>query len=103
AMRHLVLKQMEGETVQRRSLPDFHVAAAVFPKLSSATTPSPRLSVNPAMPSSLVPAQDSVAMPDELEERLRFFARQIMSFRRTSLLHPSPELKEKIREIVIHL
>ncbi|KAK5606078.1 hypothetical protein CRENBAI_000785 [Crenichthys baileyi] len=74
-------------------------AAVVFPMPSSATALSPRLAVDPPMLSSLAAAQGSVAMPDELEERLRFYVRQIKSFRRTSLLHPSPELKEKISEM----
>ncbi|KAK5624098.1 hypothetical protein CRENBAI_015014 [Crenichthys baileyi] len=39
------------------------------------------------------------ACPDELEERLRFFARQIKSFRRTSLVNSSPEFREKIRQM----
>ncbi|KAK5601986.1 hypothetical protein CRENBAI_018173 [Crenichthys baileyi] len=64
-------------------------AAASIPASSSATAPSAALPI----PSSLTPAQVSVATPDELEEWLRFFARQIKSFRRVSLLHHSPELK----------
>ncbi|KAK5603618.1 hypothetical protein CRENBAI_003524 [Crenichthys baileyi] len=41
----------------------------------------------------------SEATPDELEERLRFFARQIKTFRRTSLMYSSPELMERIRQM----
>ncbi|KAK5600715.1 hypothetical protein CRENBAI_011743, partial [Crenichthys baileyi] len=48
------------------------------------------------MPSS---ARCSEATPEELEERLRFFARQIKSFRRTSLMYSSPELMERIRQM----
>ncbi|KAK5604067.1 hypothetical protein CRENBAI_023718 [Crenichthys baileyi] len=59
-----------------------------------ATAPSPRLAAPPPMPSSLTPARCSEATPDELEERLRFFARQIKTFRKTSLLYSSPELME---------
>ncbi|KAK5621583.1 hypothetical protein CRENBAI_000323 [Crenichthys baileyi] len=40
----------------------------------AAATPSPRLVAPLPMPSSLAPARCSVATPDELEERLRFFA-----------------------------
>ncbi|KAK5613245.1 hypothetical protein CRENBAI_025516 [Crenichthys baileyi] len=52
-----------------------------------------RLAVAPPMPSS---ARCSDATPEELEERLRFFARQIKSFRRTCLMYSSPELMERI-------
>ncbi|KAK5598449.1 hypothetical protein CRENBAI_011025, partial [Crenichthys baileyi] len=65
----------------------------------SATAPSPRLAAALPMASSLAPAQVSAVTPGELEERLRFFARQIKSFRRISLLHSSPELKAKVREM----
>ncbi|KAK5622940.1 hypothetical protein CRENBAI_022107 [Crenichthys baileyi] len=41
-------------------------------------------------------ARCSDATPEELEERLRFFARQIKSFRRTCLMYSSPELMERI-------
>ncbi|KAK5617650.1 hypothetical protein CRENBAI_002269 [Crenichthys baileyi] len=68
------------------SLPADVRAAASNPVSSSATALSPRLAPAPPMPSSLAPVRCSVATPDELEERLRFFARQIKSFRRTSLL-----------------
>ncbi|MED6249795.1 hypothetical protein ATANTOWER_019755 [Ataeniobius toweri] len=74
-------------------------AAAVFPTPSSATALSPRLAAAPSTPSSLAPAQGSVATPDKLEERLRFFAGQIMSFRRISFCHPSLQLKDKLREM----
>ncbi|KAK5607299.1 hypothetical protein CRENBAI_002259 [Crenichthys baileyi] len=61
--------------------------------------PSPRLAAALRMPSSRAPAQVSAATPDKLEERLCFFARQIKSFRRTSLLYSSPELREKIGQM----
>ncbi|KAK5607664.1 hypothetical protein CRENBAI_024025 [Crenichthys baileyi] len=48
------------------------------------------------MPSS---ARCSEATPKELEERLRCFARQIKSFRRTSLMYSSPELMARIRQM----
>ncbi|MEQ2230915.1 hypothetical protein ILYODFUR_034124 [Ilyodon furcidens] len=51
------------------------------------------------MPSALAPARCSEATPDELEQRLRFFARQIKSFRRTRLMYSSPELMERIRQM----
>ncbi|MEQ2245825.1 hypothetical protein ILYODFUR_031916 [Ilyodon furcidens] len=60
---------------------------------------SPRLAAALPMPSSLAPAQCSEATPDELEQRLRFYARQIKSFRRTSLLYSSPGLRERIRQM----
>ncbi|KAK5613756.1 hypothetical protein CRENBAI_016648 [Crenichthys baileyi] len=69
------------------------------PASSSATALSPRLAAAPPMPSSLAPAWCSEATPDELEQRLRFFARQIKSFRRTSLMYSSPELVERIRQM----
>ncbi|KAK5614037.1 hypothetical protein CRENBAI_011755 [Crenichthys baileyi] len=65
------------------SLPVDVRAAASYPASSSATAPSPRLAAAPPMPSSLAPARCSEATPDELEQRLRFYARQIKSFRRT--------------------
>ncbi|MEQ2223625.1 hypothetical protein ILYODFUR_038489 [Ilyodon furcidens] len=74
-------------------------AAASIRASSSATGPSPRRAAALPMPSSLAPAQVSAATPDELEERLRFFARKIKNFRRISLLHHSPELKAKVREM----
>ncbi|MEQ2304015.1 hypothetical protein AMECASPLE_022702 [Ameca splendens] len=37
-------------------------------------------------------------MPEKLEERLRFYARQI-KIRRASLLYSSPELTAKVREM----
>ncbi|KAK5609935.1 hypothetical protein CRENBAI_007740 [Crenichthys baileyi] len=73
--------------------------AASKPASSSATALSPRLAAAPPMPSSLAPAWCSEATPDELEQRLRFFARQIKSFRRTSLMYSSPELMERIRQM----
>ncbi|KAK5608039.1 hypothetical protein CRENBAI_005705 [Crenichthys baileyi] len=81
------------------SLPAFVRAAARNPASSSATALSPMLAAALPMPSSLAPAQCSEATPDELEELLRFFARQIKSFRRTSLLYSSPELRERIRQM----
>ncbi|KAK5603057.1 hypothetical protein CRENBAI_009824 [Crenichthys baileyi] len=74
-------------------------AAASKPASSPATALSPRLAAAPPMPSSLPPARCSEATPDELEERLRFFARQIKTFRRTSLMYSSPELMERIRQM----
>ncbi|KAK5616714.1 hypothetical protein CRENBAI_025916 [Crenichthys baileyi] len=49
-------------------------AAASKPASSPATPQSPRLAAPPPMPSSLTPARCSEAIPEELEERLRFFA-----------------------------
>ncbi|KAK5606999.1 hypothetical protein CRENBAI_010841 [Crenichthys baileyi] len=74
-------------------------AAASKPASLPATALSPRLAASPLMPSSLPPARCSEATPDELEERLRFFARQIKTFRRTSLMYSSPELMERIRQM----
>ncbi|KAK5605951.1 hypothetical protein CRENBAI_002963 [Crenichthys baileyi] len=74
-------------------------AAARKPASLPATAPSPRLAAPPPMPSSLAPARCSEATPDELEERLRFFARQIKTFRRTSFMYSSPELMERIRQM----
>ncbi|KAK5623197.1 hypothetical protein CRENBAI_018005 [Crenichthys baileyi] len=73
---------------------DVKVAASI-PVSSSATAPSPRLAAAPPMPSSLAPVRGSVAMPEELEEHLRFYARHIKSFRRASLIYSSPELTAK--------
>ncbi|KAK5610454.1 hypothetical protein CRENBAI_004500 [Crenichthys baileyi] len=81
------------------SLPAVVRAPATKPAPSSATAKFPRLTAAPPMPSSLAPARCSEATPDELEEQLRFFARQIKSFRRTSLMYSSPELMERIRQI----
>ncbi|KAK5621507.1 hypothetical protein CRENBAI_002835 [Crenichthys baileyi] len=99
----LLLEQMEREAVQRRSPPAPLVAR---PDLAEKPTSSSRRkkqrwfrAVAPPIPSSHSPAQDSVATPDELEECLRFYARQIKSFRRTSLLYSSHELIEKIRQM----
>ncbi|KAK5602010.1 hypothetical protein CRENBAI_017761 [Crenichthys baileyi] len=50
---------------------------------------SPRLAAAPPMPSSV---RCSEAIPEDLEGRLRFYARQIKSLRTTSLLYSSPEL-----------
>ncbi|KAK5600588.1 hypothetical protein CRENBAI_010394 [Crenichthys baileyi] len=74
-------------------------AAASKPASLPATAPSPRLAAPPPMPSSLAPARCSEATHDELEDRLRFFARQIKTFRKTSLLYSSPELMERIRQM----
>ncbi|KAK5603426.1 hypothetical protein CRENBAI_007950 [Crenichthys baileyi] len=74
-------------------------AAAINPVSSSATALSAWLASPLPKPSSHSPAQDSVAKPDELEECLRFYARQIKSFRRASLLYSSPELTAKDREM----
>ncbi|MED6291247.1 hypothetical protein CHARACLAT_021527 [Characodon lateralis] len=74
-------------------------AAASNPTSSSATARSPRLAAALPMPSSLAPARCSEATPDELEQRLRFCARQIKSFRRTYLLYSSPNLRERIRQM----
>ncbi|MEQ2257780.1 hypothetical protein ILYODFUR_038276 [Ilyodon furcidens] len=51
------------------------------------------------MPSALAPTRCSEATPDELEQRLRFYARQIKSFRKTSLMYSSPELMDRIRQM----
>ncbi|KAK5598791.1 hypothetical protein CRENBAI_004212 [Crenichthys baileyi] len=67
------------------SLPADMRAAASKPASSSATAQFPRLASPPPMLSSLAPARCSEATPDELEQRLRFYARQIKSFRTTSL------------------
>ncbi|KAK5600672.1 hypothetical protein CRENBAI_013078 [Crenichthys baileyi] len=48
------------------------------------------------MPSS---ARCSEATPEELEERLRFFARQIKSFRKTGFLCFSPEQMQRIKQM----
>ncbi|MEQ2291934.1 hypothetical protein AMECASPLE_017888 [Ameca splendens] len=81
------------------SLPTDVKAAVSNPASSSATALSARLAAPLPKPSSHSPAQDSVATPDEMEERLRFYARQIKSFRRTCLLHSFPELRERIRQM----
>ncbi|KAK5603508.1 hypothetical protein CRENBAI_005997 [Crenichthys baileyi] len=60
---------------------------------------SPRLAAPPPMPSSLAPAHCTGTTPDEIEERLRFYAYQIKSLRTTSLMYSSPELMERIRQI----
>ncbi|KAK5599818.1 hypothetical protein CRENBAI_015067 [Crenichthys baileyi] len=73
--------------------------AATKPASSSATALSLRLAAAPPMPSSPAPARCSEAAPDELEQQLRFFARQIKTFRKTSLLYSSPELMERIRQM----
>ncbi|KAK5622306.1 hypothetical protein CRENBAI_005947 [Crenichthys baileyi] len=122
----LLLEQMEREAVQPRSLPaplaahsageESLTAAAIMPGVGTpllaggraaaskpaslpATAQSPRLAAPPPMPSSLAPARCSEATPEELEERLRFFARQIKTFRETSLMYSSPELMERIGQM----
>ncbi|KAK5616391.1 hypothetical protein CRENBAI_012683 [Crenichthys baileyi] len=78
------------------SLPADVRTAASKPASSSATAKFPRLAAAPPMQSS---AWCSEATPEELEERLRFSARQIKSFRRTSLMYSSLELMERIRQM----
>ncbi|KAK5602408.1 hypothetical protein CRENBAI_012499 [Crenichthys baileyi] len=51
------------------------------------------------MPSSLAPARSSEATPDELVQRLRFYARQLKDFRRVCFLNPSLELEEKVKKM----
>ncbi|MEQ2222113.1 hypothetical protein ILYODFUR_022544 [Ilyodon furcidens] len=88
---------LAGEDVV--SLPADVRAAASKPASSSATALSARLAAAPPMPSSLAPARCSEPTPDELEQRLRFYARQIKSFRTTCLMYSSPELVERIRQM----
>ncbi|KAK5604253.1 hypothetical protein CRENBAI_020526 [Crenichthys baileyi] len=70
--------------------------AASKPASSYATAQFPRLTAAPPMLSS---GRCSEATLEELEERLRFFARQITSFRKTSLLYFSPEQMQRIRQM----
>ncbi|KAK5598396.1 hypothetical protein CRENBAI_012274 [Crenichthys baileyi] len=72
------------------------LATANKPAPLSATANFPRLAAARPMPSS---AWCSDATPEELEERLRFFARQIKSFRRISLMYSSPKLMERITQM----
>ncbi|KAK5613633.1 hypothetical protein CRENBAI_018492 [Crenichthys baileyi] len=88
---------LAGEEVV--SLPTDVRAAASNPASSPGTALSPRLAAAPPMPSSLAPARSSEPTPDELEQCLRFYAQQIKSFRKTSLLYSSPELMEKIKQM----
>ncbi|KAK5605210.1 hypothetical protein CRENBAI_021378 [Crenichthys baileyi] len=81
------------------SLPADVRAAASGPASLSATALSARLAAPSPMPSSLAPVRCFGTTPDELEERLRFYACQIKSFRRTSLMYSSPELMEKIMQM----
>ncbi|KAK5611364.1 hypothetical protein CRENBAI_017860 [Crenichthys baileyi] len=81
------------------SLTAYVRAAASRPASSFATALSARLAAPPPMPSALAPARCSGATPEELEERLRFFARQIKSFRKTSLLYFSPEQIQRIKQM----
>ncbi|KAK5617556.1 hypothetical protein CRENBAI_003946 [Crenichthys baileyi] len=71
------------------SLPADVRSAASKPASLSATALSAKLAAPPPMPSSLAPARCSEATPDELEKGLRFYARQIKSFRMTSLMYSS--------------
>ncbi|KAK5611679.1 hypothetical protein CRENBAI_012804 [Crenichthys baileyi] len=89
-----VNSRWSGEEVV--SLPADVRAAASKPAPSSATAMSPMLTAAPPMPSS---ARCSEATPEELEERLMFFARQIKSFRKTSLLYFSPEQMQRIKQM----
>ncbi|KAK5603621.1 hypothetical protein CRENBAI_003527 [Crenichthys baileyi] len=70
-------------------------AAASKPASSSATAKFPRLTAAPPMPSSV---RCSEATPEEPEERLRFFAHQIKSFRKTSFLCFSPEQMQRTKQ-----
>ncbi|MEQ2235048.1 hypothetical protein ILYODFUR_037641, partial [Ilyodon furcidens] len=81
------------------SQPAYMSAAASKPASSPAIALSARLAAPPPMPSALAPARCSEATPDELEQRLRFYARQIKSFRKTSLMYSSPELMDRIRQM----
>ncbi|MEQ2238957.1 hypothetical protein ILYODFUR_038778 [Ilyodon furcidens] len=81
------------------SLPADVRAAASKPASSPATALSARLAAAPSILSSLAPARCSEATPVELEQRLRFYARQIKNFRTTSLMYSSPELVERIRQM----
>ncbi|MED6263780.1 hypothetical protein CHARACLAT_008123, partial [Characodon lateralis] len=81
------------------SLPADVRAAASKPASSTATALSARLAAAPAMPSSLAPAHGTESSPDKLEERLRFYARQIKCFRKTSLMYSSPERMDRIRQM----
>ncbi|MEQ2246169.1 hypothetical protein ILYODFUR_035474 [Ilyodon furcidens] len=88
------------------SLPAYERAAASKPASSSATALSPRLAAasKPASSSATalsarLAARCSEATPDELEQRLRFYARQIKSLRKTCLMYSSPELMERIRQM----
>ncbi|MED6269454.1 hypothetical protein CHARACLAT_033288 [Characodon lateralis] len=81
------------------SLPADVRASASKPASSSATVLSARLAAAPPKPSSLAPARCSEATPDELQQRLRFFARHIKSLRKTSFMYSSPELMERIRQV----
>ncbi|MED6290496.1 hypothetical protein CHARACLAT_013531 [Characodon lateralis] len=81
------------------SQPAYFRAAESKPASSPATALSARLAAPPPMPSALAPARCSEATPAELEQRLRFYARQIKSLRTTSFLYSSPELMERIRKI----
>ncbi|KAK5620091.1 hypothetical protein CRENBAI_002266 [Crenichthys baileyi] len=47
----------------------------------------------------LLPWLRTLATPDKLEQRLRFYAHQIKSFRTTSVMYFSPVLMERIRQM----
>ncbi|KAK5624099.1 hypothetical protein CRENBAI_015015 [Crenichthys baileyi] len=81
------------------SLPTDVRAAASRPASSSATALSPRFAAALPMLSSLAPAHSTESPSEELEERLRFYARQIKSFRTTGFMYSSPELMERIRQM----
>ncbi|KAK5609189.1 hypothetical protein CRENBAI_014958 [Crenichthys baileyi] len=89
------------------SLPaDVRAASKQGPASSSATALSPQAPCSSkGFPGSLqlrpcrLQPGCSEATPEELEERLRFFARQIKSFRTSSIVYSSPELMEKIMQM----
>ncbi|KAK5623984.1 hypothetical protein CRENBAI_023754 [Crenichthys baileyi] len=82
----LLLEQMEREAAQRQ-----RVREGCF-------VPPPQLRSSP--PASVPAAKPcSEGTPEELEERLRFFARQIKSFRKTSFLCFSPEQMQRIKQM----
>ncbi|KAK5601455.1 hypothetical protein CRENBAI_026206 [Crenichthys baileyi] len=102
----LLLEQMDREAVQLHSPP-----ASLVAHSGPAVKPSPLLPPQETSARSTFlfgwrgggfPASRprcSEATPEELEERLRFFARQIKTFRRTSLMYSSPELMERIGQM----
>ncbi|KAK5617645.1 hypothetical protein CRENBAI_002381 [Crenichthys baileyi] len=69
-------------------LADVETTASI-PVSLSATSVCPRLAADPPAPSLLLPTHITVATPDELEERLRFYARQLKNFRATRALQLS--------------
>ncbi|KAK5612520.1 hypothetical protein CRENBAI_012528 [Crenichthys baileyi] len=70
--------------------------ADVSPTSLSVTAQSHRLAAASPVTSPVLVTRATL---DEPEKRLRLHARKLKLVRRTSLLHPSPELKEKVREI----